>query len=115
MGFYSGFQILADNPERIRLITSDTIPSRTEKSSVGLGPGPSSAGIISAAGRMAADLKAQWFVLFVEDPKALLLPEMTRNGIFDYLRQAEELGAETIILPGRHVAVNYISEILDCL
>ena len=58
---------------------------------------------------MAADLKAQWFVLFVEDPKTLLLPEEARNRIFDNLRLAEQLGAETFTLTGRHIAEEIIN------
>jgi two-component system sensor histidine kinase KdpD len=89
-------------------MASDTLIPRTERLLVCLGPGTSSAGIINAARRMAADLKAKWFVLFVEDPKTLLLPEKTRNRIFDNLRLAEQLGAETFTLTGRHISEEII-------
>jgi two-component system sensor histidine kinase KdpD len=58
---------------------------------------------------MATDLKAKWFVIFVEDPKMLLLPEETRNRVFDNLRLAEQLGAETFTLTGRHIAAEIIN------
>ncbi len=64
------------------LMANDTLTPQTERLLVCLGPGASSAGLINAARRMAADLKAKWFVLFVEDPKTmLLLPEEARNRV----------------------------------
>ena len=53
--------------------------------------------------------KGQWFVIFVEDPKTLLLPEKARNRIFDNLRLAEQMGAETFTLTGRHIAEEIIT------
>jgi len=90
-------------------MANDTVTPRTERLLVCLGPGVSSAGLINAAGRMAADLKAKWFVIFVEDPKTLLLPEKARNRILDNLRLAEQLGAETFTLTGRHIAEEIIN------
>jgi two-component system, OmpR family, sensor histidine kinase KdpD len=90
-------------------MTSDTLTPPTERLLVCLGPGPSSAGLINAARRMAAELKAKWFVLFVEDPRTLLLPEEPRNRVFDNLRLAEQWGAETFTLPGRHIAEEIIA------
>ena len=90
-------------------MASDILTPQTEKLLVCLGPGPSSAGLINAARRMAADLKAKWFVLFVEDPKTLLLSEEARNRVFDNLRLAEQWGAETFTLPGRHIAEEIIA------
>jgi two-component system sensor histidine kinase KdpD len=86
-------------------MTNDTITPRTERLLVCLGPGASSAGLINAARRMAADIKAKWYVLFVEDPKAmLLLPQEARNRISDILRLAEQWGAEIFTLTGHHIA-----------
>ena len=48
-------------------MANDTVTPQTERLLVCLGPGPFSAGLLNAARKMAADLKAQWFVLFVED------------------------------------------------
>ncbi len=90
-------------------MASDTLTPPSERLLVCLGPGPSSAGLINAARRMAADLKAKWFVLFVENPKTLLLPEEARNRVFDNLRLAEQWGAETFTLTGRHIAEEIIA------
>ncbi len=90
-------------------MTSDILTPRTERLLVCLGPSESSAGLISAARRMAADLKAQWFVLFVDAPKMLLLPEEARNRVLDNLRLAERLGAKTFTLTGGHIAEEIIN------
>ncbi len=90
-------------------MANDTVTPRTERLLVCLGAGASAAGLINAAGRMAADLKAKWFVIFVEDPKTLLLPEETRNRIFGNLRLAEQMGAETFTLTGRRIAEEIIA------
>ena len=90
-------------------MTTDTLTPLTEKLLVCLGPSASSAGLINAARRMASYLKAQWFVVFVEDPETLLLPEETRNRVFDNLSLAEQLGAETFTITGRHIAEEIIT------
>lgn len=91
-------------------MANDTLTPNTERLLVCLGPGASSAGLINAARRMAADLKAKWYVLFVEDPKTmLLLPEKARDRISDNLRLAEQWGAETLTLTGRHIAEEIIT------
>ena len=90
-------------------MTSYPLTPQTERILVCLGPGASSAGLINAAWKMAADLKAKWFVLYVEDPRTLLLPEDARNRVFDNLRLAEQLGAETFTLTGRHIAEEIIT------
>jgi two-component system sensor histidine kinase KdpD len=90
-------------------MAKDTLTPQTERLLVCLGPGASFAGIINAARRMAADLKAKWFVIFVEDPKTQLLQEETLNRIFDNLHLAEQWGAETFTLTGRHIAEEIIN------
>jgi two-component system sensor histidine kinase KdpD len=90
-------------------MANDTLTPNTERLLVCLGPGASSAGLINAARRMAADLKAKWYVLFVEDPKTMLLPEKARDRISDNLRLAEQRGAETLTLTGRHIAEEIIT------
>ena len=104
----SKYESLYDK-NRIRLMASDTLTPQTEKLLVCLGPESSSAGFINAARRMAADLKAKWFVLFVEDPKTMLLPEEARNRVSDNLRLAEQWGAETFTLTGGHIAEEIIT------
>jgi two-component system, OmpR family, sensor histidine kinase KdpD len=91
-------------------MANDTLTPQTERLLVCLGTGASSAGLINAARRMAADLKAKWYVLFIEDPKTmLLLPEEARNRVYDNIRLAEQLGAETFTLAGRQIAEEIIN------
>jgi two-component system, OmpR family, sensor histidine kinase KdpD len=90
-------------------MANDTLQHSTERLLVCLGPGSSSAGLINAARRMAANLKAQWFVLFVEAPKTLPLAEEARNRVFDNLRLAKQMGAETFTLTGGHIAEEIIN------
>ena len=76
---------------------------------VGVGPSPSSARLIRAAQRMAGDLKATWFAVYVETPRMLRLPEAERNHAVYNLRLAEQLGAETVTLRGRGIAPELIN------
>ena len=75
---------------------------------------PSSAELISAANRMAADLHAKWSAVHVEQPGMAMLPEAERSRAADNLRLAGRLGAaETVTLAGRDVAqeiVNFARE-----
>ena len=71
---------------------------------VGVSPSPSSARLINSAKTMAADLHAEWFVVYVEQPRAAVLPEATRSQVADNLRLAVDLGAEVVTLPGRNIA-----------
>jgi two-component system, OmpR family, sensor histidine kinase KdpD len=75
-----------------------------ERLLVCVGPSPSSANLIRAARSMAANLKAEWFAVYVEDPRMLRLPEAERNRAAYNLRLAEQLGAATITLRGRRLA-----------
>jgi two-component system sensor histidine kinase KdpD len=52
---------------------------------------------------MAADSQAEWFAVYVENPKMLRLPETQRLRAVENLRLAEQLGAETITLRGRRI------------
>ena len=81
----------------------------TERLLVCVGPNPSSANLIRAAKGMAASLPAQWFAVYVEDPKMLRLPEAERNRAVYNLRLAEQLGAETVTLRGRSIAEEIIN------
>jgi two-component system sensor histidine kinase KdpD len=74
-----------------------------------VGPSPSSADLIRATGRMAANLKAQWFAVYVENPKMLRLPEAERNRAVYNLRLAEQLGAETSTLRGSRIAEEIVN------
>jgi len=80
-----------------------------EKLLVCVGPSPACAGVIKAARNLAAGLKAEWFAVYVEDPKMLRLPEAERNRAVFNLRMAEHLGAVTITLRGRRIAAEIIN------
>jgi len=67
-------------------------------------PSASSAQLINAAKRMASDLHARWFAVYVEQPRMAMLSEAARSQAADNLRLAGELGAEAVALQGRNVA-----------
>jgi two-component system, OmpR family, sensor histidine kinase KdpD len=73
-----------------------------------IGPSPSSADLVRVAQKMAADLKAEWFAVYVEDPRMLRLPESERSRAVYNLRLAEQLGAEAVTLRGRRIAEEVI-------
>jgi two-component system sensor histidine kinase KdpD len=80
-----------------------------ERLLVCIGPSPSSAELVRMAQKMAADLKAEWFAVYVEDPRMLRLPEGQRSRAVYNLRLAEQLGAEAVTLRGRRIAEEIIS------
>lgn len=67
-------------------------------------PSPFSAQVIRTARRMAAGLKAEWLVVYVETPERLPADETMRDQLARNLHLAEELGAEVIILTGNDAA-----------
>lgn len=75
---------------------------------VGISSGPSAARLVRAARRMAAGLRAEWIVAYVETPGELRRPEAERERVVQTLRLAEQLGAETVTLN----AANAASELL---
>jgi two-component system sensor histidine kinase KdpD len=81
---------------------------RAERLLVCIGPSPSSSDLVRVAQKMAADLKAEWFAVYVEDPGMLRLPESERSRAVYNLRLAEQLGAETVTLRGRRIATEII-------
>jgi two-component system sensor histidine kinase KdpD len=82
--------------------------NRAERLLVCIGPSPSSANLVRVAQKMAAELKAEWFAVYVEDPRMLRLPETERSRAIYNLRLAEQLGAEVITLRGRSIAAEII-------
>jgi two-component system sensor histidine kinase KdpD len=70
---------------------------------------PAAAKLINSVKRTAANLHAQWFAVYVEQSKMLMLPEAERDRALNNLRLAEHLGAETFFLQGRHIAEEIIS------
>ena len=75
---------------------ADTLTPTEERLLVCVGPSPSSAKVIHATKRMADNLQAEWFAVYVESPKMLRLPQAGRNRIAQNLRLAEELGGRPL-------------------
>jgi len=71
---------------------------------VGVSASPSAPRLIRAARRMAAGLRAEWVVAYVETPNELRRPEAQREQVIQTLRLAEQLGAETVTLSGESAA-----------
>jgi two-component system sensor histidine kinase KdpD len=76
----------------------------TERLMVSIGPSPHSAQVVRAAKRMAAALRAEWIVAYVETPAHARLPETGRRRVTDTLRLAEQLGAEVVTLSGSRIS-----------
>ncbi len=79
-----------------------------EKILVCVGHRPESTKLIRAARRMATSLQAEWIAVHVDAPR-LQLSDDQRNGAIQNLRLAEQLGAETRILTGVHLAKELIN------
>lgn len=77
----------------------ETWPVR-ERLLVGVGPAPSSRRLVRAAKRMADRLGAEWMAVFVETPEYAGFPEEDRRRVWETLRLAKELGAETASIGG---------------
>lgn len=88
---------------------AEILKSTSERVLVCVGPGPTSIDLIRAARKLAADLQAEWFAVYVEDPRMLRLPEAERNRAVYNLRLAEQLGAETVTLRGRRIAEEIVN------
>ncbi|NTU83411.1 MAG: sensor histidine kinase KdpD, partial [Chloroflexales bacterium] len=71
---------------------------------VGISSGPSAAHLVRAARRMAAGLRAEWIVAYVETPAELRIREAERERAVQTLRLAERLGAETVTLSASNAA-----------
>jgi two-component system sensor histidine kinase KdpD len=67
-------------------------------------PNPESDRLVRAARRMAARLKSQWIVAYVESPAQAPLSAEERRALGATMRLAEELGADTVSLSGAGVA-----------
>jgi two-component system sensor histidine kinase KdpD len=60
--------------------------------------------LVSSVKRMAEDMNAKWYAVYVEEPNALHISEKERNRAIDHLRLAEQEGAKTALLSGRNIA-----------
>jgi two-component system sensor histidine kinase KdpD len=60
--------------------------------------------LVRVAHRMATDLDAQWYVVYVESPQASEASAPARDALANSFNLAEELGGKVVILPGVLVA-----------
>jgi two-component system sensor histidine kinase KdpD len=67
-------------------------------------PNPDSDRLVRAARRMAARLRAEWIVAYVESPAQPSLTQAERRALARTLKLAEELGAKTTSLSGQSVS-----------
>jgi two-component system, OmpR family, sensor histidine kinase KdpD len=71
-----------------------------ERLLVAVSTGPNAARLVRAARRLAERLRAEWVVVHVETPAELRLSKEDRDRVWQTLRLAERLGAETMVLGG---------------
>src|SRR5919198_3758803 len=82
---------------------AETWPT-TERILVCVSPSPLAVRLVRAARRLAARLRAEWLVVYVETPAHLRLPAADRDRVVQTLRLADQLGAETVTLSGQSVS-----------
>ncbi|HEY1012953.1 MAG TPA: universal stress protein, partial [Herpetosiphonaceae bacterium] len=75
-----------------------------ERLLVCVGASPFAARLVRATGRMAARLRAEWIVAYVETPAHARLSDADRERVIQSLRLAEKLGAQTVTLSGTSVS-----------
>jgi len=75
-----------------------------ERLLVAVSSGPNAAQLVRAARRLAEQLRAEWVVVYVETPAELRLPQKERDRVWQTLRLAERLGAQTVTLSGQRPA-----------
>jgi two-component system sensor histidine kinase KdpD len=80
-----------------------------ERLMVCIGPSPFSKQLVRAAKRMASQLRAEWIVANVQTPHWGQLPEGVRSRVYEALRLAEQLGAETVTLSAANVSAEVLS------
>lgn len=73
-----------------------------------ISPSPLSERLVRSARRLAHELKAEWFAVYVETIGNARLPQADQDRIARTLRLAEELGAKTVTLPGHDVATTIV-------
>lgn len=70
----------------------------SERILVCIGPNALAERLVRAGKRLAASLRAEWIVAYVETPQLQRLPAEKRDAVLRVLRSAEQLGAETVTL-----------------
>lgn len=79
-----------------------------ERLLVCVGPQENSEKIIRSAYRLANNLHADWFAVYVETPRLQRLSKIRREQVLKNLKLAEELGAEAITLSGNDIVKSLI-------
>lgn len=77
--------------------------SAAERLLVCVSPSPLSERLVRAARRLADELNAEWFAIYVETPGQVALSAAQRDQVARHLQLAEALGAKTLTLPGNDV------------
>jgi two-component system sensor histidine kinase KdpD len=78
-------------------------PAR-ERLLVCIGSSPLSERLVRTGRRLADELDAEWFAVYVETPAGAQLSQTQRDQISRLLLLAEELGGKAVTLPGRSIA-----------
>jgi two-component system sensor histidine kinase KdpD len=76
----------------------------SERLLVCISPGALGERLIRTARRLADELNAEWFAIYVETPNQARISQEQRDQVARSLRLAEELGAKTTSVPGQSVA-----------
>ena len=76
---------------------------------VGFSASPTSERLLRITHRMAADMGADWYAVYVESPQQVEVSEKTRNQLDKNIRFAEELGAKVTALSGNVIADEIIN------
>lgn len=85
--------------ERVEAQMEHTWPV-AERLLVAVSSGPRAERLVQAARRLAERLRVEWLAVYVETPAEVRLPQADRDRMWQTLRLAESLGAETAVLTG---------------
>ena len=78
--------------------------SAGEKVMVCISPSPFAAKLVRFGRRMAANMQAEWFAVYVDTPSHVLAGETEHGRLEKNIQLAEDLGAETVAITGNSVA-----------
>ena len=71
---------------------------------VGISTSPSSEKLLRISHRMAEDMQAEWFAVYVDSPQQTEINEQARRQLDKNIKLAEELGANIVFLSGNVIA-----------
>jgi two-component system sensor histidine kinase KdpD len=80
-----------------------------ERLIVCIGPDTDNETLVRSTARLASKLQADWIAVYVETPALQRQPRAARSRIFDALKLAEELGAETATLASADITATLIA------